>query len=380
MKISPDLYRARTRDGHRIALWRYENKGRRAPVLLVHGLGSNRYDLDAPIDSYSLARFLHADGFDVWVIELRGAGASNHKLRKHLLGFTIDDYIFHDLPAALRLIEDETGEDQVHWAGHSLGGQLAYPIMAAGKEHRLRSCATLGAPAMQKTDHSHLEFTLPFVMPLLRAFPCFWGYKRGLQLGSYFMPLAARIGSRYFFTLENVDLADLAKVARCAIDDVPSGVNLQLLEWYREKRMTTAYGTIDPIAALERSRVPLMVIAGARDGLTPLEDVRIPFDRSGAPSKELVICGRDHGFSQDYGHIDLVFGKRAREEVFPRIRDWFVRHDLPAATGSAARNGAQARASEPGAIGGFASGPGTIGGFASGPSPKDESPRRERAS
>jgi hypothetical protein len=91
--------------------------------------------------------------------------------------------------------------------------------------------------------------------------------------------------------------------------------------------MTLSYGTIDVIDAVARSTVPLQVVAGKQDRLTPLEDVRIAYDVSGAREKELIVCGREHGFCADYGHVDLVFGRNAKTEIFPRIRDWFVKHD-----------------------------------------------------
>lgn len=323
-----ELYRTRTRDGYRIALWRYKASGRRTPALLVHGLGSNRYDLDFPDEKYSLAWFLHAAGFDTWVVELRGAGHSNARLRKHLFGFHFDDYVHHDLPAAFRLIENETGSPSVHWAGHSLGGMLAYAVLAT-LPGRLRSASTLGAPAMQKTAHTELEFMVPLVRPFLKAVPCFWGYKRGTQIGSYALRFVAPILGHYLFNVENCDLRDLARIARVAIDDVPSGVNLDLLKWHYKKRITLWDGNVDVLEGVAQSTVPLQVIAGKTDRLTPLEDVRIPYDLSGARDKELVVCGRAEGFSADYGHVDLVFGRRAKDEVFPRIRDWFVRHDVP---------------------------------------------------
>jgi pimeloyl-ACP methyl ester carboxylesterase len=338
----PHLLRTRTRDGWSIAVWNREGSGeRRTPAFLVHGLGSNRHDLDCPDDRYSLARYLHEDGFDVWIVELRGAGASNNRLKKAVRGFTIDDYIEHDLPAALALVERETGSGAVHWVGHSLGGSLAYPFIATN-DARIRSAVTLGAPTMNALRHKHLEFTLPVAETLLKLVPYFWGYKRGAQVGSYALKLGAPLLAKVLFTLENCDLRDLAKIGRVALDDVPNGVNLQMLEWYHARRMTSHYGTVDPIAALERTRTPLMVVAGSKDALTPLEDVRIAYDRSGASSKELLVCGREHGFSSDYGHIDLVFGKKARDEVFPRIREWFRKHDttVPAPT-----NGQPVRAS-----------------------------------
>lgn len=311
-------------------------------MLLVHGLGSNRFDLDCPDDRYSLARYLHADGFDVWLVELRGAGASNHRLKKAVRGFTIDDYIEHDLPAALRLIEDETGETAVHWVGHSLGGTLAYPFIATN-DTRIRSAATIGAPTMNALRHKRYEFAVPIATAAMKLVPYFWGYKRGAQVGSYAMKIGAPLLAKWLFTLENCEVADLARIGRVALDDVPNGVHLQMLDWYHARRMTSHYGTVDPIAALPRTRTPLLVVAGNKDKLTPVEDVRIAYDRSGATSKELLVCGREQGFSSDYGHIDLVFGRRAKDEVFPKIREWFRKHDAPAPAHSG-QNGVPAHA------------------------------------
>ena len=75
----PRLEYVKTRDGWSLAVHRYwKGKGTSqwGPVLLVHGLGANRYDLDAPFPEISVARYLHSRAHDVWVIELRGSGKS----------------------------------------------------------------------------------------------------------------------------------------------------------------------------------------------------------------------------------------------------------------------------------------------------------------
>src|SRR3954470_18923706 len=77
-----DVYRVPTPDGARIALGRYHARGERrflTPVVLCHGLGANRYDLDFD-EKYSLARFLARRGFETWVLELRGRGMAGKPL------------------------------------------------------------------------------------------------------------------------------------------------------------------------------------------------------------------------------------------------------------------------------------------------------------
>ena len=76
-EIRPQRYSARTRDGWRLALYRFplRRSAHRTPVLLCHGMSSNRWDMDGP-GRISMARYLQRRGYDVWVVELRGAGRS----------------------------------------------------------------------------------------------------------------------------------------------------------------------------------------------------------------------------------------------------------------------------------------------------------------
>ena len=50
------------------------------------------------------------------------------------------------------------------------------------------------------------------------------------------------------------------------------------------------------------------------------------FEQVSSQDKELLLCGREHGFSADFGHIDLVLGTRAPAEVFPHIARWIESH------------------------------------------------------
>ncbi len=45
----------------------------------------------------------------------------------------------------------------------------------------------------------------------------------------------------------------------------------------------------------------------------------------GGPVK-LVIAGRAHGFSEDYGHADLILGRRAPDEIFPLVETFLSAH------------------------------------------------------
>src|SRR5512137_2661940 len=133
------VVRAETRDGWQLALGTRRPRGpeRPLPVLLVHGLASNRWALDAGVEGFSLAAHLAAAGFRTFSLDLRGHGDS----RRGPAGarpWTFDHYVNEDVPPALDAIRRETGEEQVLWVGHSLGAVTGlvscqlYPERIAG--------------------------------------------------------------------------------------------------------------------------------------------------------------------------------------------------------------------------------------------------------
>ncbi|XP_057530136.1 uncharacterized protein LOC130808696 isoform X2 [Amaranthus tricolor] len=65
----------------RLALWRYhpdsQTRTRNHPLLLLSGVGTNAIGYDLSPES-SFARYMSGQGFDTWILEVRGAGLSTH--------------------------------------------------------------------------------------------------------------------------------------------------------------------------------------------------------------------------------------------------------------------------------------------------------------
>src|SRR5205807_648059 len=141
---------ATTADGWRLGIRRIRpaqlDPGK-YPVVLCHGLGLNGTFWTITDDN--LADLLTARGYDVFVVDMRGSGAShrvgsvgrlNAALRQTpLLEFgegrwTMDDEAFYDVPAILDFIRETTGHDRVNWVGHSLGGMLMFAFLERSPE------------------------------------------------------------------------------------------------------------------------------------------------------------------------------------------------------------------------------------------------------
>jgi alpha-beta hydrolase superfamily lysophospholipase len=329
---APTRHYTVTRDGWRIALYhrppRAPSQG--IPVVLCHGMGSNRYNLDGP-GRVSLARFLQARGYDVWVLELRGAGRSRRLVRLPPVPYswTFEDYVQHDVPAAVSLVRQLTGSDRILWVGHSLGGMIAYASLMTPMADAFAGVVTLASPGM--TDVSH-EVIDPWVRlrPLLRLAPPRIPVRLGARLGSPFAGLLAAgfsdLVRDWFWHPDNLDLPTMRFMLRHGVEDLPRSLLREFARWYETKRMTDRYGLFSFSDQLERIRAPLLVIAGGRDRLTPPEDLKRLVSRAGSDDKTFLLAGHAGGLAHEYSHVDLLLGRHAPDEIYPRVGEWLDSH------------------------------------------------------
>jgi pimeloyl-ACP methyl ester carboxylesterase len=318
-----ELRFAPTGDGWKIALARRTPRGpaRLPPVLLCHGLSANRGNLDFGLDRYSLSLFLAQAGFDCFALDLRGHGGSV-RVRKdapHL--WTFDTYLAQDIPAALDEVEKATGEKTALWLGHSQGALLG--LLTAS----LHPDRIAGVVAMAPPTHWAAQEELK---RLLRFVPAGQGRNRLLArafapLAGYFHPGAAQ----FPLNTRNVEPRVLRLVMSNVVENVSAGVQAQFFRWARTDRFDSADGKIDYRLSLATATAPALFIAGSRDLLAPPASVRAGHDLWGG-EKELWVAGTaESKLSADYGHSDLIFGRRAPEEIFSRVREWLLAHSKP---------------------------------------------------
>ena len=88
------------------------------PILLVHGVTYSSHEFDVNYGDYSLARYLAANGFEVWRLDIAGFGESGRVAD----GFLPDsDYAAEDIAAAVRLILARDGIKRMDVLGWSWG-------------------------------------------------------------------------------------------------------------------------------------------------------------------------------------------------------------------------------------------------------------------
>ncbi len=309
-----ELLEVRTGDAWALALARRRPRGpaRRLPVLLVHGLAVNRRFLDFG-GRHSLSAFLADAGFDCFALDLRGHGGSR---RGPTRDWCFDDYLQEDLPAALRAVAATTGAPRVLLVGHSQGALLSL-LTGALRPAQVAGVVAIAGPARLAGELA----TFARIAFAFRAWSRFLA--RMVAPATGYLHLRAAQAS---INTRNVERAVLQGFLATVVENVSRGVAGQFHGWMQSGQLASRDGAVDYRALLGQGRAPALFLAGVRDGLAPPDAVRAGHDLWGGP-RDWICASAAEGFSADYGHGDLLFGRRAPEEIYPRLSEWLEKVD-----------------------------------------------------
>lgn len=321
------LHFAATADGWQLGLRRYHGGDALLPVVLCPGYGCSGIFLDFD-DRHSLARHLARRGFDAWVLDLRGRGESHPANGAARMTWTFDDFVRHDLPAAIAAVRAATSRSQVAWIGHSMGGSVLYAFVGTtplGRES-IAAAVTIGSPVLFPATAWRLLRRLG-VLLLRLPFPATLPQREMVSLlwTAFGMTGLVRVG----MNPRNVDVRFAGRALRRSLHNVSMAKLRQLATWSAEQVFCSADGTVDYRAALRNFEMPLLAIAGSGDRLASPETVHIAIDETASADKRFLELGSRRGHSADYGHVDLILGRQAPDEVFPQVADWLEERIAP---------------------------------------------------
>lgn len=327
LTFAPDeLHWATTADGWELPLGRYLPRGERVsrePVILCHGMGANRFNLDLN-ERYSLARFLAQRGFETWVVELRGCGMTRRPATGRQYAHGFDDEVEQDVPALIGKVKGISAAERVLWVGHSKGGMVMYAWCGLATRTDIAGVAAIGSPMR----------VVPLIHPALLGTLTKLENIPGLDAVYLSAPVRALapIGStgilrlRYMATSENMEPEITGFAMANLIGNVSRKTLRQFSRWRTTGRFTNWDGTFDYGEGLATSLVPFLLIAGGADILVPAVAVEAARDAMvaarGLDRVQYVLASAASGFSCDYGHGDLVLGRKAPDEIFPRVEEW----------------------------------------------------------
>lgn len=323
-------------DGWTLALHRFAPKviARNSPVLMVHGFAGNRLHFDLS-QRYSLARAVCARGFDTYVLELRGAGLScpPQHAHKRPLSWGLRDYAERDVPTAISAILEATGAQQLHGVGHSMGGMTLLAV-GVGAHSELASITCIGTPllgalgqSLTARDRRLMNFVARLTPAAVLTPP---GQRRvplRLLLGAAgrMMPLTQRLADNLLYNVANCEPWVLTKLATQGINDIPVQLITEITSHVAAG--ASPFGPYAYEAALHGLDTPVFAISGSVDRLAPPANVAAAIAQLKGPDVRYREMGKAQGDRCDYGHMDLLVGVNAPDEVYPQIVDCLLELD-----------------------------------------------------
>ena len=312
-----------------LRLTRYRG-GAKGPVLLAPGFGMSTAAFVLDTIDTNLTEYLFERGYDVWLFDYR----ASTDLPSARSDFTLDDVARTDWPTAVQEVRDRTGADSVQVVAHCMGSMTIQMALLAGMT------GVRSAVLSQVTVHP--------VSSLFNRVKTTLGVGRLLQAAGLrtIRPDVERDVANELLDL-GLRLAPIPREERCrsaacrwiaafygpthhharlnqathdAIGRLFGVADLTALDHIslciRKGRAVDSEGRDVYLGHPERMAVPLLFLAGAHNHIFLPQTSERTYEWLRHHNDPALY--RRHVLA-DYAHLDGFIGRRAAEEVFPRM-------------------------------------------------------------
>ncbi len=331
---APDeVYKVACDDGWVVELARYRSDGKAPhlpPVIVCHGIGANSISLDLA-EEISLPRYLRARGFDAWLLDLRGRGGSARPpAGRGPYEYDFADHARYDVKAAIDLVRKETGAKKVSWVGHSMGGMSIYAHCELHGDEAIQAAVVCGSPVGWPRPPKIAAFARFAKLHRLPALYYVLAARLVAPLAGYWHPPLTKL----IVNPKNME----GRLMRVGLARALANISTRAIHQFSKWITTNELEGGDHVffKNLSRITVPWFAIGGRVDRLVPPENVKVGYDQISSTDKKWLLAGKDAGFVEDYGHIDLLLGARCRDEIYKPIAEFLEAHPLGAGPGQAA--------------------------------------------
>lgn len=296
----------------------------RPPVVLVHGLAQNRFTWR--VTGRSLSAYLADEGFEVLNLELRGHGNARRYGSGNATSF--DAYVT-DLVRVIGRCERRP-----FLVGHSLGAAVC---LGAASRSDVAGVVHLAGVYTFATGNRTLRAIARLSLaaePVLRLAPVRMstGWAGDLIGRLYAITDIVGFGAPISgWVPDSMERDLLEERLRLGFDWTSVEVWLQMSRWACGERLAFA----DAFCARD---VPLLIMVGDHDPLVRPEDGMALY-RESCSSDRTFLLMEAFEHQVHWGHVDLILGRKAPEETWPRILDWLQSRSSSSASPAPARAG-----------------------------------------
>jgi pimeloyl-ACP methyl ester carboxylesterase len=258
-----------------------EHKGQ--PVILIHGSFTNRgFWLSS--SGKGLASALLDQGFDPWMLEMRGHGDS--PVNQNYSANNVEQYAEYDIPAAADFVIEQTKQSPL-WVGHSLGGVIISTSLAGGHlaEEKVAGLALFGSQVSK--------------YPLILRLPGF------------------RLIAQTVLSLKRSNIVNPK-----GPEQEPKGIAKEFVRWAGiltgwKPSKGPSYWKVIP-----DNNISLIAFGAPKDKGDPAKHCK-RLAESINKNCEYHLLNKKSGYKQDYGHVNMIVSKEAEQEVWPKLINWF---------------------------------------------------------
>ncbi len=282
--------------GHQLHLRHIFAQPAGVPILMVHGAVENGR-IFYTNSNKGLACFLAKQGFDVYVLDLRGRGKSTPLINAQA-DYGQYEAITHDIPLLINYIHNLTGQ-AMHLVSHSWGGVLVASCLARHNDiiSKVRSNLCFGSKRRVTVG----------------------GFERYLKLDLFWNRLALKLAKRKgFFD---------AKKYRVGSDNETIESLKHSVAWVNEEKWHDPKDGFNYQGAAQQTTwPPTWHLTGVNDRLLGNAiDVKYFINESNTDAK-FSLLSKQAGNVVDYDHIDILTHPEAVNDHFPEVATWLKQH------------------------------------------------------
>lgn len=283
-------------------LWLGRTGNKMGPaILLLHGAIENS-KIFYSSNGKGLAPYLANNGFDVFMVDLRGKGKSIPAAKSGRVMAGQHEIIKHDLPLLMHEIEGIKGKGApVHFLTHSWGGVLVASFLARylNQYPNIKSLVFIASKRKIYVQHIRRWLMVDLAWTLLGTIA---------TVTKGYLP---------------------AKRLRMGSDDEPASFYFQCNKWVYSNSWIDPVDKFNYKVAFENMELPpVLSLTGVNDhSLGNIKCVNRMLSEMQVKKPTSILLGKQYGNLHNYGHIDILTHSDAPNDHFCIILNWLNQHN-----------------------------------------------------